>query len=98
VKGTLSFLANLLLFLSISTLLFSVAAYAAFKIKAKRKPKPVDPNRVKAGEAETPALLQQYVQPEPIPKSTLRPSVYGHGMNEKKSRASSTQKPSQRAP
>jgi hypothetical protein len=39
VKSILGFLANLLLFLSISTLLFSVAAYLAFKIKGKRKPK-----------------------------------------------------------
>jgi hypothetical protein len=87
VKGILSFLANLLLFLSISTLLFSVAAYVAFKIKAKRKPRAANPNRLSAGSAEAPPLLQQYVQPEPQPNPARRAGA-----------EQSNQKPTSRAP
>ena len=68
-KSILGFLANLLLFLSISTLLFSVAAYFAFKLKAKRKPKTHAAQALKATTVVEPELLQQYMQPEaPIPK------------------------------
>jgi hypothetical protein len=65
VKSILGFLANLLLFLSISTLLFSVAAYFAFKIKAKRKPRARPSQLQHVGSVVEPELLQQYVQPEP---------------------------------
>jgi hypothetical protein len=69
VKSILGFLANLLLFLSISTLFFSIAAYAAFKLKAKRKPKVKSQSSARAQAATLaaaqPELLQQYVQPEP---------------------------------
>jgi hypothetical protein len=64
VKSILGFLANLLLFLSISTLLFSVAAYFAFKMKAKRKPKS-RASLLPSSSAIEPELLQPYVQPEP---------------------------------
>jgi hypothetical protein len=66
VKSILGFLANLLLFLSISTLFFSIAAYAAFKIKNKRKPKvkEADSQSGSLAQGEKPELLQQYVQPE----------------------------------
>jgi hypothetical protein len=68
VKSILGFLANLLLFLSISTLFFSIAAYAAFKLKAKRKPKVQSQSTSRAQTASLaamqPELLQQYVQPE----------------------------------
>jgi hypothetical protein len=69
VKSILGFLANLLLFLSISTLLFSVAAYFAFKIKGKRKPKarPAQVPRASGSVSAEPELLQPYVQPEPAP-------------------------------
>jgi hypothetical protein len=69
VKSILGFLANLLLFLSISTLLFSVAAYFAFKIKGKRKPKTRTAQIPKAAGSSPaePELLQQYVQPEQAP-------------------------------
>jgi hypothetical protein len=68
VKSILGFLANLLLFLSISTLLFSVAAYFAFKLKGKRKPKVRGAQVPKAGASTSvePELLQQYVQPESV--------------------------------
>jgi hypothetical protein len=69
VKSILGFLANLLLFLSISTLLFSIAAYFAFKLKAKRKPKTHAAQAQKTTTVVEPELLQQYMQPEaPIPK------------------------------
>jgi hypothetical protein len=66
VKSILGFLANLLLFLSISTLFFSIAAYAAFKIKNKRKPKvkEADSQSGSLAQGDKPELLQQYVQPE----------------------------------
>jgi hypothetical protein len=66
VKSILGFLANLLLFLSISTLLFSVAAYLAFKIKGKRKPKVRAVQNTAAASASIvqPELLQEYVQAE----------------------------------
>jgi hypothetical protein len=69
VKSILGFLANLLLFLSISTLLFSVAAYFAFKIKGKRKPKAraAQVPRAAGSVSAEPELLQPYVQPEPLP-------------------------------
>jgi hypothetical protein len=56
----------LLLFLSISTLFFSIAAYAAFKIKNKRKPKvkEADSQSGSLAQGDKPELLQQYVQPE----------------------------------
>ena len=57
-KGLLSFLANLLLFLSISTLIFSVAAFVAFKVKGKRKPKTGVAAKRPVANAE-PELLQQ---------------------------------------
>lgn len=60
-KGLLSFLANLLLFLSISTLVFSIAAFVAFKIKGKRKPKSGAAAKRPVESAE-PELLQPYVQ------------------------------------
>lgn len=65
-KSILGFLANLLLFLSISTLFFSIAAYAAFKIKNKRKPKvkEADSQSGSLAQGDKPELLQQYVQPE----------------------------------
>jgi hypothetical protein len=70
VKSILGFLANLLLFLSISTLLFSIAAYFAFKLKAKRKPKAFASELLKTTSVVEPALLQQYMQPEaPSPKA-----------------------------
>jgi hypothetical protein len=69
VKNILGFLANLLLFLSISTLLFSIAAYFAFKLKAKRKPKTHAAQVLNTKVVVQPELLQQYLQPEaPIPK------------------------------
>jgi hypothetical protein len=64
VKSILGFLANLLLFLSISTLLFSIAAYFAFKLKAKRKPKSQAAQALKTTSMVEPELLQQYVQPD----------------------------------
>jgi hypothetical protein len=69
VKSILGFLANLLLFLSISTLLFSIAAYFAFKIKGKRKPKSraAQVPRAAGSLSAEPELLQPYVQPEPAP-------------------------------
>jgi hypothetical protein len=69
VKSILGFLANLLLFLSISTLLFSIAAYFAFKLKAKRKPKANTAQSLKTTAVVEPELLQQYMQPDaPNPK------------------------------
>jgi hypothetical protein len=64
VKSILGFLANLLLFLSISTLLFSIAAYFAFKLKAKRKPKAQAIQALKTTATIEPELLQQYIQPD----------------------------------
>jgi hypothetical protein len=76
VKSILGFLANLLLFLSISTLFFSIAAYAAFKIKNKRKPKvkDIDHQSGPMAQGDRPELLQQYVQPDadPLPKEAGR--------------------------
>ena len=37
-KTALSFIANLLLFMSLTTLLFAFCAYLAFKLKQRRKP------------------------------------------------------------
>jgi hypothetical protein len=73
VKSILGFLANLLLFLSISTLLFSVAAYFAFKLKGKRKPKTHAAQSLKATSVVEPELLQQYMQPEAPIAKTSRP-------------------------
>jgi hypothetical protein len=73
VKSILGFLANLLLFLSISTLLFSVAAYFAFKLKGKRKPKSQAAQSLKASAVVEPELLQQYTQPEAPSSKVLKP-------------------------
>jgi hypothetical protein len=71
VKSILGFLANLLLFLSVSTLLFSIAAYFAFKLKAKRKPKIDSARALNTTTMVEPELLQQYIQPEaPSSKTT----------------------------
>ena len=37
-KTALTFIANLLLFMSLTTLLFAFCAYLAFKLKQRRKP------------------------------------------------------------
>jgi hypothetical protein len=73
VKSILGFLANLLLFLSISTLLFSIAAYFAFKLKAKRKPKTLSSQALKTTAMVEPELLQQYVQPDVASAKTAKP-------------------------
>jgi hypothetical protein len=75
VKSILGFLANLLLFLSISTLLFSVAAYFAFKLKAKRKPLANAVQILKAKAVTEPELLQPYVQPEAPSNKTSKPKT-----------------------
>jgi hypothetical protein len=75
VKSILGFLANLLLFLSISTLLFSVAAYFAFKLKAKRKPLPNAVQILKTTPVVEPELLQPYMQPEAPSNKASKPKT-----------------------
>jgi hypothetical protein len=87
VKSILGFLANLLLFLSISTLLFSIAAYFAFKIKGKRKPKARASQAPKAAGSVPlePALLQQYVQPDQTPSPVKAKSSDKHQRSKSRS-------------
>ena len=57
-KALLMFLANFLLFLSISTLLLSIAAYFAFRMRQRKAPKRRAQTYESRGEASTTVLRQ----------------------------------------
>ncbi len=57
----ISILATVILITTIGTLVVGVAAYAAFKLRDKRRPKKKDPTASDQGELGEPIFLKRYV-------------------------------------
>lgn len=70
----LSFLANLLLTVTIGTLMVALIAYMAYKLREKRKPQPAVPSARDESEGEM-VFLRPYVLPSANPKQENRPDT-----------------------
>lgn len=57
-KGLIAFMSNLMLFLTLATLVSAVAMFFAHKLKQRRKPQPE--SLAKASKHEGPSMVQAY--------------------------------------